>query len=68
MYALRHSNIVRMIKVNVPIRIVAVVHDTSVAMIERNYSAYIADHADELTRKVMLDMSVERDNVVTLRK
>lgn len=53
-YALRHSSIVRQIKANVPIRIIAVSHDTSVAMIERHYSAEIADFADEIARGAML--------------
>jgi integrase len=54
-YALRHSNIARQILKGVPIRVVAVVHDTSVAMIEKNYSAYLADHADAIARSAMLD-------------
>ena len=40
---------------NVPVRIVATKHDTSIPMIERNYSKYIADHADVLSRRAMLD-------------
>ena len=35
-------------------RIVAAGHDTSIAMIERNYSRYITDHADALVRGAML--------------
>ena len=35
MYALRHSSIVRMLLRNVPIRLVATLHNTSVAMIEK---------------------------------
>jgi integrase len=58
-YALRHSNIVRQLLKNVPVRIVAVNHDTSVAMIERNYSRYISDHSDDLTRAALLDMTEE---------
>jgi hypothetical protein len=54
-YALRHSSIVRQLLANTPIRIVAVQHDTSVVMIERTYSKYIADHSDSLTRRGMLD-------------
>jgi integrase len=50
MYALRHTSIVRQLLANVPVRVVAALHDTSVVMIERNYSKYIADHADELAR------------------
>jgi integrase len=46
-YALRHSSIVRQLHANVPIRLVAVMHDTSVAMIERHYSAHIDQHVDD---------------------
>jgi len=41
---LRHTNIVRLAAV--PMRVVAVNHDTSVAPLERTYSRYIGDHAD----------------------
>jgi integrase len=63
-YALRHSSIVRQIKANVPIRIVAVSHDTSVAMIERHYSAEIADFTDDVSRAAMLVLG----SVVPLRR
>jgi len=53
MYALRHTSIVRQLLANVPVRVVAALHDTSVVMIERNYSKYIADHADELARATL---------------
>jgi hypothetical protein len=53
---------------NVPVRIVATKHDTSIPMIERNYSKYIADHADVLSRRAMLDPSAPSgDNVISLR-
>jgi integrase len=55
LYALRHSSIVRDLLANVPVRIVATKHDTSIPMIESNYSKYIADHADMLSRRAMLD-------------
>src|SRR6516165_136846 len=55
--ALRHSSIVRQLLAGVPVRIVAAGHDTSVAMIERNYSRYITDHADALVRGAMLDLT-----------
>jgi hypothetical protein len=58
LYALRHSNIVRQLLANVPIRIVAVTHDTSVQMIEKTYSRHIGDHTDALTRPALLDVSV----------
>jgi integrase len=57
LYALRHSNIVRQLLAGVPVRVVAVNHDTSIIMIERTYSRYIGDHADALARCAMLDMA-----------
>ncbi len=65
MYALRHTNIVRQLLRNVPVRVVAVQHDTSIQMIERSYSRYIGAHADELARAAMLDIpAVAAANVV----
>jgi len=52
-YALRHSSIVRQLLAGVPVRVVAVNHDTSIPMIERTYSRYIGDHADALARKAL---------------
>jgi integrase len=57
LYALRHSSIVRMLLANVPIRVVATLHDTSVKMIERTYSRHIAEHTDALARRALLDMA-----------
>src|SRR5262249_23035231 len=54
-YALRHSSIVRQLLAGVPVRIVAVAHDTSVSMIERTYSAHIGDHADAIARRGLLE-------------
>jgi hypothetical protein len=55
MYALRHASIVRQWLANVPIRVVAVHHDTSVAMIEKTYSKHLDDPTDTLTRPTLLD-------------
>jgi integrase len=63
-YALRHSNIVRQLLAGVPIRIVAVNHDTSVAMIERTYSKHIGDHSDALSRGALLDTTTPAEPVV----
>ena len=55
MYCLRHSSIVRMLLRNVPIRLVASLHNTSVAMIEKHYSKYITEHSiDDITRAGLL--------------
>jgi hypothetical protein len=55
LYTLRHSNIVRMLLRNIPIRLVAALHNTSVQQIERNYSAFITEHhTDDLSRTALL--------------
>ena len=67
LYALRHSSIVRQLLANVPIRIVATLHDTSVNMIERTYSRHIAEHTDALARRALLDTARPApENVVAL--
>jgi len=54
MYAFRHSSIVRGLRANLPVRLVAALHDTSVEMIEKHYSAYIVDAMEELARRAAL--------------
>jgi len=67
MYALRHSSIVRQILAGVPIRVVAVNHDTSIAMLERTYSRHIGDHSDALARVGLLDITEATEkNIVPL--
>jgi integrase len=56
-YALRHSSIVRMLRKGLPVRVVAALHDTSTAMIERHYSAHIVDMADELARQALVPLA-----------
>jgi integrase len=69
LYALRHSSIVRQLLANVPIRIVATLHDTSVKMIERSYSRFIASHSDEIARRALLEIQQpSAPNVVLLSK
>jgi integrase len=55
-YALRHSSIVRGIRANLPIRLVAALHDTSVVMIERHYGRWIADGLDELAARAIVPL------------
>jgi integrase len=68
MYALRHSSIVRQILAGVPIRVVAVNHDTSSAMLERTYSRNISDFSDAVARKGLLDTTAApaEGNIVPL--
>ncbi|MBC9032152.1 tyrosine-type recombinase/integrase [Sphingomonas sp. JC676] len=53
-YALRHSLIVRGLRAGLPIRLVAALHDTSVAMIEQHYSRYITEGLDELVARALV--------------
>ena len=69
-YALRHSSIVRMLLANVPIRLVASLHNTGVAMIEKTYSKFITEHSDDISRKALLQheepQPVVADNVIAM--
>lgn len=56
-YCLRHSSIVRGLSAGLPVRLVAAVHDTSTAMIEKHYSAFIVDSSEELLRRAMMPMA-----------
>ncbi|WP_197018376.1 tyrosine-type recombinase/integrase [Sphingomonas sp. URHD0057] len=55
-YALRHSSIVRGIRANLPIRLVAAVHDTSVTMIERHYSRWITEGLEEMAARAIVPL------------
>lgn len=57
-YALRHSSIVRQLLAGTPIRVVASLHDTSTAMIEKTYSRFIVgDPSDAMVRRALLDVA-----------
>jgi len=56
-YALRHSSIVRGIAAGLPIRLVAAMHDTSVAMIEKHYSRWIVEGLEDLTARAIIPLS-----------
>lgn len=55
-YSLRHSSIVRGLRQNLPPRLVAALHDTSSEMIERHYSAFIADALDETAANAVVSL------------
>ncbi|MEY9532176.1 tyrosine-type recombinase/integrase [Sinorhizobium fredii] len=68
-YALRHSSVVRGIRANLPVRLVAALHDTSVTMIERHYGRWIADGLDELAARAVVPLVPDDDgNVVLMRE
>jgi integrase len=56
-YALRHSAITRMLLRGTPIWIVAALHDTSTAMIEKTYGRFIAEYSDDIVRAGLLDVA-----------
>ena len=58
-YSLRHSSITRQLLAGTPIRVCAVLHDTSTTMIEKTYSRHIADHSDSIVRRALLDVAAE---------
>lgn len=54
MYSLRHSSIVRALRKNLPVRLVAALHDTSVEMIEKHYAAFIVEVTEDITRRSII--------------
>ncbi len=56
-YSLRHSSIVRGLRAGLPVRLVAAAHDTSVAMIEKHYGAFIVDAAEDLLRRAAVPLA-----------
>src|SRR5262249_53001838 len=58
-YALRHTSIVRQLKENVPMRIVARKQATSIKKMEKTYSRHILDHSDDLARRAMFEYGGE---------
>lgn len=68
-YALRHSSIVKGIRANLPIRLVAAIHDTSTTMIERHYSKWITSGLEEMARAAIVPLVPGvGDNVVSIGK
>lgn len=65
-YALRHSSIVRGLRQMLPVRLVAALHDTSSAMIESHYSAYIVSALDELAARAVVPLNSAPADVVRL--
>jgi hypothetical protein len=45
---------VRAIRINLPIRLVAALHDTSVTMIERHYGRWITEGLEELAAQAII--------------
>jgi integrase len=67
-YALRHSSIVRGLGAGLPVRLAAALHDTSSAMIEKHYAAYIVDAMDELAARAVVPLTTAPAAVVELAR
>ncbi len=67
-YALRHSAIVRGLRAGLPVRLVAALHDTSSAMIERHYAAYIVDAMDELAARAVVPLTTAPATIVPMQR
>ncbi|RWL45278.1 MAG: integrase [Mesorhizobium sp.] len=66
-YALRHTSIVKGIRANLPIRLVAALHDTSTAMIERHYSKWITSGLEDLARSAIVPLVPGQDDSNIIR-
>ena len=67
-YALRHSSIVRGLRAGLPVRLVAALHDTSSAMIELHYAAYIVDAMDELAARAVVPLTTAAATVTPIQQ
>jgi integrase len=65
-YCLRHSSIVRGLRAGLPVRLVAAIHDTSIAMIEKHYAAFITDATEDLLRRVLVPLGVAPVTVTSI--
>jgi len=68
--SLRHTSITRQLMANVPIAVIAKAHNTSVQQIQATYGKFVQQHADDVYRAHMLDLSPVEPaaNVVPLQK
>jgi hypothetical protein len=68
-YWLRHTSIHCQLLANIPIRVVAANHDTSVQKIEENYTHNITEHSDAISRQALQQRFAPTlaDNVISLR-
>jgi hypothetical protein len=57
-----------MLLLNVPIRVVASHHETSVGEIERVYSKHISDVSDDLTRATLLERASVAGKVLAFER
>lgn len=56
-YCLRRSSIVRQLRAGLPVSLVAKVHDTSAAMIQKHYGVFIVDVSEALLRQALVPLA-----------
>ncbi|HEX3882847.1 MAG TPA: site-specific integrase [Stellaceae bacterium] len=66
-YMFRHSHICDQLLAGVPIAVVAKLHDTSAAMIERHYADQIGSMGDSAARKAQKSIALPKADVIPLR-
>jgi hypothetical protein len=62
-YSLRHSSIARALLRNVPIKVVADWHNTSVGIIEAHYGRFLSRHSDDLIRAALVDFDTRDPDI-----
>ncbi|HEV2572013.1 MAG TPA: tyrosine-type recombinase/integrase [Beijerinckiaceae bacterium] len=67
-YCYRHSSIVRGLRAALPVKLVASLHDTSAAMIEKHYAAFIVDAMDELAARAVVPLSTAPATVTPITR
>lgn len=55
-YTFRHSSIMQALREGLPTDLVAKLHDTSIEMIKRNYTAHLADALEEVARRAIVKL------------
>lgn len=67
-YVLRHSSVIRQIRSNTPLRLIAYSHDTSTQELERTYARYLDAAADDLRRGLLADAEPLHAKIVPLTR
>ncbi len=59
-YRLRDASIIRGLRAGLPVRLVAQIHDTSAAMVEKHYASHISDALSEVARRAVVPIAPAR--------
>jgi integrase len=67
-YVLRHSSIIRQIRANTPLRLIAFAADTSTSEIEKTYGRYLNVAADDARKGLLADDAPPVNNVIKMAR